>query len=81
MKLFALFCLFLVLTARKCFAGIIIQTNKLDEDFIRKATVSSSVLDFYSYITHTLIRALVQKIIAIILFYFFGKIRSYFSRT
>ena len=52
MKSFALFCLFLVLTARKCFAGIIIQTNKLDEDFIRKAAVSSSVSGFFSYITH-----------------------------
>ena len=50
MKSSAFFSLFLVLNARKCLAGIIIQTNKPDEDFILKAAVSSLFLDSYNYI-------------------------------
>ena len=49
MKSFAFVSLFVALTARKCLAEIIIDTNKLDEDFILKAAVSSSVYNLYIY--------------------------------
>ena len=52
MKVSTFFSFFLALTAKKCLAGIIIETEKLDEDGIIKATVSSSAFNFYSYCTH-----------------------------
>ena len=50
MKVSTIFSFFLALTVKKCLAGIIIETKKLDEDSIIKAAVSSSVYNFYIYL-------------------------------
>ena len=49
MRLSTFFILLTALIASKCLAGNIIETKKLDKDSILKAQVSSSLLNFYSF--------------------------------